>query len=355
MRNKEDIKNLMNELQTGSHKEIRFDEEAIFAAYEEKNTNHQSLSIKILSIFGGLLACITFLAFMFATNMFESETGMVITGLICITGSSLVSRLSRKTIMDTLSVTFFITGFALLAFGLSKDENSIYISFSILALCTIFFVQSYILSFISILIINGCIVTFAISNDLNTLLHIIIAIQALFITFLFLQEAKIITANKIFSKLYDPIRTGMMFSFIFTLATLGINLIRNIDISFNWIPSAIIVLTILYVVSLLFKKLEITNTPNKVIIYISTVSMLLPTLLTPTIAGAILILLLSFFVNYKTGFVLAIIALIYFIGKFYYDLHFTLLTKSIILFVSGVIFLAIYFFTHKKLTENEKI
>ncbi|MEG0926412.1 DUF4401 domain-containing protein [Chryseobacterium sp.] len=355
MRNKENIKNLLDDLRAASSKEIHFDEEAIIAAYQEKSTNHQSLSIKILSIFGGVMACLAFLGFIFIAQIFDSKIGLIILGGICIAGSGFISRLSDKTIMDTLSVTFFITGFTLLGFGISKDENIVYIVFILLSLCTLFFVQTYILSFISVLIINGCIIAFAADNNMYSLPYIIMALQVIAVTFLFLQEAKIITRNRTFSKLYDPVRTGMVFSFLSTLAFLSMEPLVAVPVFYNYITSIVIVLAILYVVTLLFKTLHITNTTHKGIVYVLTVLLLLPTLLTPTISGAMLIILLSFFVNYRTGFAVAIIALVYFIGKFYYDLHFTLLTKSILLFVSGVIFLAIYFFTHKKLTTDEKV
>ncbi|WP_106914581.1 DUF4401 domain-containing protein [Chryseobacterium aurantiacum] len=355
MRNKENIKNLLDDLRAASSKEIHFDEEAIIAAYQEKSTNHQSLSIKILSIFGGVMACLAFLGFIFIAQIFDSKIGLIILGGICIAGSGFISRLSDKTIMDTLSVTFFITGFTLLGFGISKDENIVYIVFILLSLCTLFFVQTYILSFISVLIINGCIIAFAADNNMYSLPYIIMALQVIAITFLFLQEAKIITRNRTFSKLYDPVRTGMVFSFLSTLAFLSMEPLVAVPVFYNYITSIVIVLAILYVVTLLFKTLHITNTTHKGIVYVLTVLLLLPTLLTPTISGAMLIILLSFFVNYRTGFAVAIIALVYFIGKFYYDLHFTLLTKSILLFVSGVIFLAIYFFTHKKLTTDDKV
>ena len=60
-------------------------------------------------------------------------------------------------------------------------------------------------------------------------------------------------------------------------------------------------------------------------------------------------------VNYKTGLVIGIISFIYFISQYYYDLNFTLLTKSIILFSSGIVFILFYLFTNKKLNTNEKI
>ncbi|WP_250253828.1 DUF4401 domain-containing protein [Chryseobacterium sp. Marseille-Q3244] len=356
MRNKENIIELMNHLRTVSNKEIHFDEESIMADYQEKDTNHQSLSIKILSIFGGIMACLAFLGFVFMMQIFDSQIGAGILGVICIAGSSLISRISGKTIIDTLSVSFFITGFSLLGLALSTEGDTIYPVFIAFALCTLFLVQSYILSFISILIINGSIFALAQVNHIYHLTSAIIILQTIFTTYLFLQEAKIITKSKVLSKLYDPIRTGMIFSFILTLAFLGFgSFFRVTEYYYDWIPSVMIVITILYVISLLFKTLQVTNTLYKIAIYALTVLVLSPTLLTPTIAGAILIMLLSFYTHYKTGFVLSIIALICFIGRFYYDLQFTLLTKSILLFGSGIFFLAMYFFAHKKLTAHEKI
>lgn len=354
MTNKEHIKNLMNQLQAESNREIHFDEDSIMAAYEEKDNNHQSLSIKILSIFGGIMACLTFLGFIFMVQVFDSPTGAGIFGVICIAGSSLISRFSGKTIIDTLSVSFFITGFTLLGFGLSKEGDSVYIAFIALALCALFLVQNYMLSFISVLIINGSIIAFSQSHEIYVLTSAMIIFQAVIITFLFLLEAKIITANRVFSKLYDAVRSGMVFSFIFTLLFVdSAPFLRITGYYHDWTPSVVIVPAILYVVFLLFRTFKINNTAYKIIIYVLTILFLVPTLLQPTISGAVLIILLSFFINYRTGLALGIIALVYFIGRFYYDLGFTLLIKSILLFVSGISFLAIYFFTHKKLTANE--
>ncbi|SDJ56204.1 DUF4401 domain-containing protein [Chryseobacterium jejuense] len=358
MRNKENIKELMDHLHSASDREIRFDEEAIIAAYEEKSSNHQSLSIKILSVFGGIMACLAFLGFIFMVQVFDSQIGAGIFGIICIAGSSFISRISGKTIVDTLSVSFFITGFSLLGIALSTEGDIIYPIFIVLALCILFLVQSYILSFISVLIINGSLFAFAEINQAFALTCTIIILQAVFTTFLFLWEAKIITKSKVLSQLYDPVRTGMVFAFIFTLGFFGFKSFFRIEDGvyyYSLIPSVVIVIAILYVVSHLFKTLQVADTTYKILMYILTVLFLLPTLLTPTIPGAILIILLSFLVNYKTGFVLGIIALLTFIGRFYYDLNFTLLTKSILLFTSGILFLAIYFFTRKKLSAHEKI
>src|SRR5690606_13137026 len=94
---------------------------------------------------------------------------------------------------------------------------------------------------------------------------------------------------------------------------------------------------------------------KKVLTLVLCLFTLLPTLYAPSISGALLIVLLSFLVNYRTGFAIGIIALIYFVVQYYYDLNLSLLTKSIILFSSGTVFLVFYFFFTKMTKDNEKI
>jgi len=177
----------------------------------------------------------------------------------------------------------------------------------------------------------------------------------LLVTYLFLKEAKIITVSKACSRLYDPVKTGMIISLLAGLICVGKRGLLPVSPDYIWLSSVIIIATIVYWEFTLFSVLNITNGTQKVIICISTVLTLLPTALSPAIPGAVLIILLSFLVNYKTGLVLGIMAFIYFISQYYYDLNFTLLTKSILLFSSGAFFTALYLFTHKKLAANEKI
>lgn len=356
MRNKENIKELMDALRTSTEREIHFDEEAIVSVYQKKETD-QPLAVKILSIFGGILACLAFIGFLFIAQIFSSKEGMNVFGGICIAGAAVLSRFSKKVITDTLSVSFYVTGFSLLGFGLSSHDNTMQLTFIGISLCVLFLVQNYILSFISVLILNGSILSLIITNDLYDLAYIFITVQALIVTFIFLKEAKIITANRILSGLYDPVCIGMTLSFIAGLAYIGFEDELSVPVLtlYSGLSSAVIILAVLYVVSVLLKKLQVTHTRFKIIIYVLTALILLPTALSPAISGAILVILLSFLVNYKTGLVLACVALIAFIGKLYYDLQFTLLLKSILLFSSGIMFLAIYAFIHKKLISHEKI
>lgn len=357
MRNKDEIKEVLDYFQTTDNKELKFDEEAILAAYQ-KNDDHQSLAIKILSIFGGISAGLVFLGALFITGIYDSDSGLLVSGILAIVGGVFINTIYDKIIIDTISVSSYIIGFILLGVGLIKmemDENTVCILFILIAIVALLIVRTYIISFISVLIINGAVIAlFLLHNNFDGM-QVYTSALAIIVTVVFLKEAKLISIHPAFSKLYPPVRIGLIFSFLAGLILLGRSDIPDRSANYLWIPSIVIILNILYVLSYLFEVLNISQIKQKVGIYIVSTAILLSTLLSPAISGAILIILVSFLVNYKTSFVIGIIAFIYFVSQYYYDLHFTLLTKSILLFSSGVLFLGLYLLTRKKLTSNEKV
>jgi hypothetical protein len=357
MRNKQDIKKLMEYFQSTDKNLLEFDEEAIISAYQ-KNNDNQSLSIKILSVFGGILASLAFLGFLFIAGLYNSYIGLLVFGGLFIAGSIWINKEYDKIIIDTVSVSSFIIGFILIGFGLGQlnaNNDIICIIFIIIAFSSLSITQNFILSFVSVLIINGSFLTLIISNNAYNLIHFNVSALALTTVFLFVKEAKIITSNKAFSKLYNPIRIGLVFSLLSELVFLGKREMLPVSTDYIWISSIIIISLIIYLISKLFNLFNITELKHKISSYIFTILTLLPTALSPAISGAILVILLSFWVNYKTGLAIGIISFIYFIAQYYYDLNFTLFTKSILLFSSGILFIGLYLFTHKKLTLNEKV
>ena len=356
MRNKEEIKEILGYLQK-ENKNLQLNEEAILAEYQKKD-DHQSLAVKILSVFGGILASFAFIGFLLIAGLYDSKEGLAIFGSISIVGGIVISKIYDKIIIDTFSVSAYIIGFILLAMGLIQmeiTENSVSFIFMIIAAISLCIARSYILTFISVLIISGAVLTLIISNEAFEFIHLYTSILAVILTVFFLKEAKIININTVLSKLYNPIRIALIFSFLAGLAILGHKEFIDLSQVYIWVSSIFIILAILYVLSHLFKILHIIKNSHKISIYALSIIVLLPTVLSPSISGAILIILLSFLVNYKTSLVIGIAAFIYFVSQYYYDLHFTLLTKSILLFSSGVLFLGLYLLTNKKLTSNDKV
>lgn len=337
---------------------FEFNENEIEKEYVNSQNEKSSIAIKILSVIGGFLATKAFLGFLLIAGLYDSEAGLVITGLIFIGAAVYLNVVYKKLIIDTLCVSAFVIGLCLMAFGFAELEvgdNAICVTFMIISLFAIGITKNYILSFLSILTINGCFIYLIIDNDLYSLIHVYDAILLVLLTYVYLREAKLLADKRLPSILYNPIRIGLMISLISGLVFVGQRGIFDFGIKHIWASSIITIPLTIYVIAIIAKTIGITKAKSLYFIYSFSILFLIPTAMSPAISGALLIILLSFLVNYKTGLVIGIISFIYFISQYYYDLNLTLLTKSIILFVSGIVLLLFYVFTHKKLGQNEEV
>ena len=352
------IKTLLNNISLSEGATFEYDENRILDEYQKLSENKSSLAIKILSIFGGIIATIIFLVFLFFTGLYSSEIGVSIFGGVFILFAIFLNKEYDKTIIATISVCTYITGFLLLTFGLVEMETNnivIFLIINSITMCSLFITQNYILSFISILIISASSIFMIITNGVYNLIHLYITICISMLTYLMLNESKLITSHIKISKLYNPSRIGLIISVFFGLITIGKRHLIPVSKNHIWLSSIVISLITIYLVYLISKINKIDTLKSKILIYTLSASILIPTILSPSISGAIVIILLSFLINYKTGLAIGIISFIYFISQYYYDLNLTLLTKSIILLSSGILFLLFYLFTIKTSTHNEKI
>ncbi|EGV42120.1 DUF4401 domain-containing protein [Bizionia argentinensis JUB59] len=335
-----------------------YEEDAILMEYKKQDQNKSSLAIKILTIFGGFSAMLAFLGFLLISGLYDSEIGMLIFGIIFIVSALILDKIFNKLIIDTFCVSLFIIGLVLLCIGLFEmrlNENTVALIICAISFSSLFLTQNYILSFLAILIFNGSLLSLILINDYYNLIHLYIAINTVLVTFVFLNEAKIIASHKYLSKIYNPIRIGSVFALLFGLIAIGKSYLIPISPNQLWISSIIMILAIIYIVYSVIEIINVTAFKTKLLIYTLSALIMLLTLFSPATSGAIVIVLLSFLVNYKTGFVIGIISFIYFISQYYYDLTFTLLIKSIILMASGVVFLLFYILITKKLSSHEKV
>lgn len=352
------IQKIIQSVQSSEGENFQYNETAILAEYQKKAANTSSLAIKILSIFGGFFATQTFLGFLALMRLFESEIAILITGIIFIIAAIWLNKTHDKLIFDTLSISTYVTGFVLLGIGLSGlnvEENPLIFIILVVSLLTLLVNQTYMLSFIAVINVSGCLLAFIIFNKSYEFFHLYNISIAYTLAYVILNEAKIITFNKKLSKLYDPTRIGLIFSLLFGLVILVNRAVFEMPTSFIWLSSVLLLIGVIYLVSQIMKRMNITDKKQQIIIYILSVLVLSSTIFAPSILGAILIMLLSFFVNYKTGLVIGITALAYFVSQYYYDLNLTLLVKSIILFSSGILFIVFFLFTRKKHIANEKV
>lgn len=357
MTKEERIQQVLKEIASIEGNGFKYNEQAIFNEFKNEE-REQSLPIKILSILGGFFATLFFLGFLLLLGIQNSGTGLTILGLFFIAGAIILNKTFNKLIIDTASISLYIIGYSVLAFGLHElkaEDNLIPILYIIISLITLAITQNYILSFISTLIISGSILTLITMNKGYDIIHLFISSIAILMTFCFLNEAAIIKSLGKLSKLYNPVRTGLVFSFIMGLVFVGKRGLYPLNDFYIWASSVVTIGGVIYVVSLIIKILEIKNYQRQMYVYASAILILLPTIYSPAISGSILILLLGFLVNHRSVLAIGILAFLYFISQYYYDLNFTLLEKSMILLSSGILFILIYLFTSKMLKKDEKV
>ena len=319
--------------------------------HKKQQQHHpQTLPIKIISVFGGLLASLAFTGFLVVTNLYKSSPALIISGIICIIIALAISRQHHKIVLDTISVSSYITGLILLGLGLNGlgiHDKMLYLIYLALSGCVLAIVRNYILTFSSILVIHGSVLALIFAYHAYDFVHIYVSLLAMYLCYFFRQEAAIMSQRNTLSARYDPIRSSLFFSFLGGLILLGKEGLIALSPNYIWITSMVCIAIMIYLITIILPILQITVVRQKILIYTLATLMLLPIALAPAIAGAMMLLLLSFLVNYRTGLVTSIIALIYFISQYYYDLDFTLLTKSILLCLTGILFLIVYLFTHK--------
>ncbi len=345
------IKSLLDTIRLSEGSKFECDENSILEEYSLIKENKSNLIIKILSIFGGFLATLAFIGFILIAGLYNSEYGLLIVGLAFIIAAIWLNKIYHKLVIDTLSVSVYIIGIALLAFGLLEmniDENLIAILITFIAIGSLCIMQNFILSFISILAISGSFLFLIVSNELYLLIYLYITIYTLAVMYIFLNEVKILSSSsKKISRLYNPIRIGSVISLLLGLILSSKKFWTPISQDYSWLASIVMILVTLYTISIILQIYDIKSIRNKTYIYALSIFILISTIFSPSITGAIIIILLSFLVNYKTGIIIGLISIIYFISQYYYDLNFTLLTKSIILLISGVLFLLFYLFSIK--------
>jgi hypothetical protein len=358
MKNEQEINEVIAYLRSKHTRELIIDQKAIEAECKLLFLEQTSIAIKILTFIGSFLACLTFIGFLFLTKIFESELGTLITGLFMLISAVVLSRISKTLITDTFSTSVYLIGLLLFGFGLGGfhlDENTICCYLLLIGIISLFTADSYILSFISVLIINGSILSFLLVNSWYNGIHFFSCLLAIIVTFIHLKEAAMIQFHPLLSKLYNPIRIAYIISFLTVLAFYVTRDSFFLNHHLNWLSSIGNILCILYVIYLILKKLAIHEITAKLILYGISCILLASTILTPSTSGSLLLILLSFWVTNQAGFVIGIIAFIYFIFQYYYDLTYTLLIKSILMFTTGLLFLLLYVLLSKKIKRNENI
>jgi|GEM_PF-469975 len=367
MENKKTFEETISYLQSISNKELVINEKELDIAFQKNNSKEQTILIKILTIIGALLTCGCCVAFTLIIGVYNNAILMTVLGVSLIIGSSYLSLKTHEIFLDTFILSLYCVGFGFLGFGLNQqnlDIKIILILFIVISTLILFYLENYIIIFISTLILFGSTKFLIELYQLPTLYTLFISTISVATVLMLLKEANIISYSKHLARVYDPIKIAFLLSFIILINDTKIPLYNNFadtdptfynSLIINTIIISIVILGLfLYTESQALAKLQINNKKDKVLIYAMTFIVLLPTLIQPSIAGSLLVIILCFMINYKTGFVLGVLSFLYYIIRFYYDMNISLLNKSIALILSGILFFVVYYFYAKNLSRHEK-
>jgi len=345
----------LEEIAAREGEDFRADRETILGRYGRR-AGERDMAIKVLSVFGGILATLSFAGFLGVMDLFQSHLALILVGAVVLALALGVQRVFKALVLDTLGVSLYILGMVMVMVGLegfNVPANTLAQVLFLLALCSLFVTKNYILAFLSVLVLAGVFLYLILANGLPYLVHGYILFYTSALALCLLGEAKFLAAPSHIAERYGPLRIGLCFSLLFGLVLVGANALVPEGLQYPWLSSLAPLATILYLVPSLPKGWP--GKKNRALAYGLCTLALLPILFAPAMAGSLLLVLLSFKVNYRTGLVLGIIALAYFTIQYYYDLNLSLLIKSMVLFTSGMVFLLCYLLFTKTKKADEKV
>jgi uncharacterized membrane protein len=167
------------------------------------------------------------------------------------------------------------------------------------------------------------------------------------------NEARFISVSAGFNRLFRPVTAGVFLSL--TLCLIALALLPEEDLDDNVLNLSVIVLSLCFWVQTMLMVRHIVRTlkVTNIWIYVAAALVLLPTLYAPPISGAVLMMMLGFRFGYRPALATSILLLAYLLIQYYYNLEYTLLTKSGMLFFSGILFLVLWRLFRKYIQHDD--
>lgn len=323
-----------------------------------KSNSNNSMSMKVLTIIGGFLSTIAFLAFMFISHVFDSGQAMFIFGIACIAVSYFIHYKKENLIFETVSVTLYMAGYILFSSGLLEmkmDESLLCCILIIMSLISIITINNRLLIFLSVLLLNASFFALYNLKNITQLFYIHLSIITVIVYIMYFFETYFLSQSTLIKRIYHPIRIG--FSFMFLFSFIGFQLYQNMLFSqyYLYILSLTILFCNLWLLYNILHKMNFSLQWQLYAVLIVIILLLAPTFMHHGIAASLLLMLLCYYAQYSMGIIISAIMFVYYISRFYYDMHYSLILKSIILMFSGLLFLIFYFITRKYFTINEKV
>ena len=308
---------------------------------------YMEVFLGIAGILTAILGSFFFGSFLALIVGFDDEAVFGVLGLVIFGLSIFLRRKTGSPYVQHILNTMIIVGGFLTAFGLGdilRDFDAVIVLLLVLSLIVLVLVRDRILEFLS----AAAIITLIGAEAYHLKLPMVESVVLVIATCV----GVVLLTRPIGTRLYKSAGTA----FLMAPAILGIALVHiqrwdsladTSRFSDDWLPRVISLVLLLGSVAYLNRGQEI-----------STFKPPLPALIPLVIAAAfvplggasaLLLILTGYILGSRTLAIIGTLLQIYFLTMFYYDLSLDLLTKSIVLFVSGLVFLGVWVFVNRKL------
>jgi hypothetical protein len=336
------------------------------SAYEHLNNRKVPILLQVLMFIGALLAACFFILFLGLIGFLESELSMLVLGVFFATIALFLPYLSQqKTAIEPLGMALLIAGASLFVAGCSDLLSNKYLLFLYLVLALSLFVAvvsaSHLQKTAAILCTNLSLVLLIYEGGQLFLMNLLILFNATTLCYMVLQEPTLLAKKTSLTKWMITLMNGFSFALlghlcVFVNSPLVQEGSRYLDSSYAWVSSLGLTVLVLWVLHRILSKINANK--HRTALLIATGVALLFLLKAPGIIAGLLLLLLGYY-----GFYLyvgqGIMALFSFSVLFYYNLNTTLLVKSLLMVLAGLLFLAIGIYIKKvyqlELNQNKEL
>lgn len=305
--------------------------------------------VKIITIVGawfGSLLFLGFLAFLMFAQLLNEESMIIVGGIFILSGIGMSFINKRNYLLDSFCLSLSIIGQILFGIGIGAQTNEInavcYAGLIVESLIFLF-AQGYTQKFLSVLLIPACLLGIIWNSSLFEATQLLIGGLTVASVLIWTYELQIQIWLKKRHYFYVSTAYGVVLGLLTTSLLSIHNKFFEVNINHWYVSSLIAFLSLSF---LLYKSFCMSLGISKMnfgIVIIITAILFFPTVQAPGILTSALIIILGFARSNRILLTMGIIFLAIFISAFYYSLQETLLTKSIMLMVTGILFLGIGF------------
>ncbi|TXF89705.1 DUF4401 domain-containing protein [Neolewinella aurantiaca] len=365
----------LDQLERELGRPLQIDQPALLHEFHDDQEHEGTLGMKVLSIVSAFIATGFFIGFTFLIGL-NSTLAFAVMGTIMLGAGCVFCRRDLLGILgEAFGVALMVCGFPLFLAGMSdvtNTETGMALAALALAVLILVITENKIITFLATVTMGGCMLFLAHDDYGRFGAHLYVGFFAIALTLWVQSEALLLKSSGLLARRYDGVRTGLILALLIGAGYLSdFRFWMDLPRLPNWYASVALVPLLFWLVYDLLKRFNHSQgrvgtempatakatgpvlSPLQRLYLAGLLALLIPTIFAPALSATLLCLLLAWKAGYRTGTALAVIALIYFISRYYYDMNLSLLTKSIILSTSGGLFLAAWALLRKKISSHE--